>query len=229
MVSSKVGQWPVVVNQDRTPYSTFEEYLGTYRIQFNQYTSDLVATGESYDGLREMVDGRANPVGEYTELMGIEDPIFADIAGETYGTYSLVDFNFIPEQAAVTTPGITYNIGFGGVITLPSYYDPVEESFTFMLDGIYYATVNPETKELEIPREYEGMKVYWFSYWTLGIPWSDFFYGDMVISQVEQAVLPAPSKGGAADNLKNGASASDMPASMDANASVNTDLKKKNF
>lgn len=226
-VSSKVGQWPVVFNQERLPYSTYEEYLGTYRFQMNQYdfaSSVFTPTGNAGDALNVLQDFRSQPIsGLNYDRYQFEDPIFTGIAGETYASYSLLDLFFVPEAAALEVSGIQYNIGFGNVITVPAYYESSDDSLYFFFGEELRGTVNPDTKVLEFPNFTEnGQPLYWFTFWTLGIPWTDYYYGDMVITMVEAA--PAPAQSNAAAAVLEGSKAS-VPASFDGSAK-NAEAKK---
>ena len=204
LVSSKVGQWPIVVNQERRPYSTPEELVGTYRMQSTEYsdpadydyTKPFVPTGQTYDYLTTgeyygpvEVSGTTYDIVNINKVIGFED--------DNYGTTSRLILNYNAETGY-------FNIAplYMGSFAARPYYQ-VASAGTYMENDIqdfgWDITIDAATKQLifidpvtrkAVTTAYGSYPIYWQ---LEGFWYGDYVYGDYVITLVEQTPVPAPA------------------------------------
>jgi len=183
LVSSQIGQWPVVVNQDRIRYSTIEEWYGTYRIQYRAYslnggdkTLPLVAEDLSWDFL---VDAEIS-------ASGMTFSSFFPYETETYPNLGEIPFisSFSKEKGCMVTSGIG---GYALSAVLCHHYP--EDGGFYSGTGWKY-TIDPETKRVTLPSVKDGHSVYFQPALFMAVFMGDYYYGDFTITQIAQA-LPA--------------------------------------
>jgi len=207
LVSSQIGQWPVVVNQERRPYSTPEELVGTYRMQSTEYadpagydyTLPFVATGQTYDYLTTSeYRGPTDVSGTMYDLLVINKVIAYE--DDKYGTTSRMILDYNAETGYFNISPLT----IGSFCVMPYYQ--VASAGTFMENDIrefgWDITIDVDTKQLifidPVTRKavntasYNNYPIYWQleGYW-----YGDYVYGDYIITLVEQTPpAPAPAR-----------------------------------
>ncbi len=184
LVSSQIGQWPVVVNQDRIQYSTLEEWAGTYRVQYKAFTEDpvgkrtvpLVEQDLSWDFLVDV----------NISASGMTFGSFFPYETEKYPNLGNIPFvsSFDKEKGCMVTSGI----GGYALSAILCHHYPEEGGF-YSGTGWKY-TIDPKTKQLTLPSVKEGHSVYFQPALFMAVFMGDYYYGDFTITQIEQQ-LPA--------------------------------------
>lgn len=143
-VSSQYGESPVTVSQDRVPYSTFEEWFGTYRVQYDQYTLLFDPSGKTYDFITTTEDLTGKPFVQGT-ILALDNMIPDEF--EFDGTNVKLALEFLPDEYRMCV----------------SLYYPDGCAMAPLTNGFHqvllapYVEMDPETKVLGLITEFDDI------------------------------------------------------------------------
>jgi len=197
LVSSQIGQWPVVVNQERTPFSAVSDYLGTYRVTANLVAFDTDDDGETYYPVYSTVDYLDELVldPEMTE----NDMYFSNWA-DVSGLYCDLQFDAATSTAKMMPYGYDYTgTGYYACYLEACVLDLVNGGVADVWNdyGYEFFTITQDKESFTLPATFEGETVYYgVNAYFFGIIFDGYFKGymsDVKFTKIEAA--PAPSQG----------------------------------